>query len=353
MATPRYRAMRILAIVVGAVSTMLLIAEAFAAIRSSEISNALALAYVADTIVWAPWSAIGVLIAARGIRTAGTTALAFSIATLGLNFAMANVEILNGRVNPTWQDAMIGLTGFIAARAFLRSCQLFPRPLTREDVLSPQASLLGMLWLQRLLAYLLRPWVTWAIAAVYAIANFLVPGAFGQVPLILLGLAFVRVFLRVGNSIVRRRVTWIAQTTLFFLAMFFVSSILQSLLRSAGVGLEARAWVYVAYCVPLGVGGVVSIAMTVFGAGAVNPSLVVKSTVVYGTTISLLLFALNVISSLLVDSVTHAFGLNDRLVAATLGALAGLLLEPLAKVLRRLLERAGSRTSKRAGSSVV
>lgn len=340
MAAPRYREMRILAIVVGTIATLLLVSEAFAAFRSSELSDALALAYVADAIVWAPWSAIGVLVATRGVRTAGTTALAFSIVTIGLNFAVGNIEILNGSASPTWQRMAMDLSGFIAARAFLRSCQLFPRPLTREDALSPKASLFGMGLVQRSLAYLLKPWTSWALAGVYMLANVGALGGFAQIPIVLLGLAFLRVSMQVGNRILRRRVTWIVQTTLFFLAMFLVSFALQSLLRSAGVGVEVRSWIYVAYCVPLGLGGCSCLALAVFGAGAINPSLVLRSTVIYGAAISVLLFALNVIVSVLVDSATHAFGLSDRFVAATLGALAGLLLEPLARTLRSFANRA-------------
>jgi hypothetical protein len=189
------------------------------------------------------------------------------------------------------------------------------------------------------MASLLRPWTSWAIAAAYAVAVALGFGPIANLPVVLLGLAFLWVSLRVGNRIVRRRVTWILQTSLFFLAMFSAIFALLSWLQSAGVGLEARVGVYLALCVPLGIGGCASLAMAVFGAGAVNPTLVLRSTVVYGAAISLLLFALNVITSVLVDSATKAFGLSDRFVAATLGALAGVLLQPFAKAIRNVLER--------------
>ena len=339
MSTPRYRAMRILTVVVGLTAATLWVAEVFAAIRSPKLSGPLVLAYVADAVVWLPWSLIGVIIAARGVRTRGTTALAFAIVALGLNWTFNDVEVLNGVIEPLWRPAAIAVSGFIAAGAFLRSCQVFPRALTTADVLSPQASLFGAPWLQRLLAWMLRPWVSWAVAGAYALANFWTRSVLADIPVVLLGLAFLRVYLRVGNKVVRRRVMWIVQTSFFFLAMFFAIYALLSLLQSAGAGAEARSWLYVVLCVPLGIGGCASLAMAVFGAGAVNPTLVLRSTVVYGATIGLLLFVLNVIASVAVDSATNAFGLNDRLVAATLGALAGLLLEPLAKVLRALLER--------------
>ncbi len=339
MAAARFRAMRTSTIVVGALATALLVLEALAAVRSQKLGNAVALAYVADAVVWAPWSLIGILIAARGVRTRGTTALAFAIVAVGLNWAAGDLEALNGMMQLQWQRSAVVITGFIAARSFLRSCQLFPRPLAPADVLSQRASIFGMHWLQRSLVWLLWPWTTWMIAGAYALAVALSLGLVADVPVVLLGLAFLRVSLRVGNRIVRRRVTWIIQTSLFFLAMFLAIYALLSWLESAGVKLETRAWVYVGLCVPLGIGGCASLAMAVFSAGAVNPSLVLRATVVYGAAISLLLFALNVITSVLVDSATNAFGLSDRLVAATFGALAGALLEPFARMLRRFLER--------------
>ena len=95
MAAARFRAMRRSTMVVGLVSAVLLVAEAIAAVRSQRISNGVALAYVGDAILWAPWSLIGVLIAARGVRTRATTALAFAIVTLGLNGTAGDVEALN------------------------------------------------------------------------------------------------------------------------------------------------------------------------------------------------------------------------------------------------------------------
>jgi hypothetical protein len=55
-----------------------------------------------------------------------------------------------------------------------------------------------------------------------------------------------------------------------------------------------------------------------------------------------LLFALNIVSSALVDVAIGAPGLSDRPVAAAPGTLAGLLLEPGANGLRRMFERARS-----------
>ena len=343
MAARRYRGRRTLAIILGVAAASLFIAAAVVAWRSPELTTARALTYVAAAIVWAPWSMMGVIIAARGVRTQGSTMLALAMTAIGFNDSVAGIKIVLG-ATPVWLLPLDLLTAFVAAGAYLRSCQLFPRALTEADMNSPQASWSWLPWLQPVLARLLNPWAPWALAGLWLVFS-LVPnnllGTLANVVHILLGGAFLRIHVRVGNAAVRSRVTWVLQAVLFFAMAYIVASTLMMLLRAAGLGLEARSWVFVAYSVFLAIGGCGSMAMAVFGAGAFNPSFVVRSTVVYGAAIGLLLFTLNVITSVLVDTAADAFGLSDRLVAATLGAIAGLLLEPLARALRRLLERVG------------
>ena len=343
MAARRYRARRSLAVILGLTAVAICVASAVTAWRSAELTTARALTYVADAIVWAPWSIIGVIIAVRGVRTQGSTMLALAMAAIGLNSSIEGIKAMIG-TTPTWLLPLELLTAFVAAGAYLRSCQLFPRALTDAEVRSPAASWPWLPWLRPALANLLTPWAPWAVAglwlAVSVVSNSFV-GTLANVVHILLGGAFLRIQIRVGNATVRRRVTWVLQAVLFFAMAYLVVSILMMLLRAAGVGPEARSWVFVAYSILLAIGGCGSMAMAVFGAGAFNPSLVVKSTVVYGAAISLLLFALNVTTSALVDGAADVLGLNDRLVAATLGAIAGLLLEPVARSLRRLVERLG------------
>jgi hypothetical protein len=343
MAARRYRARRSLAIIVGVTAVVLYVTIAVAAWRSPELTTVRALTYVAGAIVWTSLSAMGVIIAARGVRTAGSTILALALAAAGFNSTLEDIRVLTGTL-PAWHFPLDVLSGFVAAGAYLRSSQLFPRALTEADMRSPQASWKWLPWLQPALAALLRPWASWAVTGLWMMTSILgspIVGALANVALILLGALFWRVHARVGNTTVRRRVTWILQTVLVFAMMYLVVSMLMTLLRAAGVGEEARSWVFIAYSVLLAIGGCGSMAMAVFGAGAFNPSLVVRGTVVYGASISLLLFALNVITSIAIDSATDAFGLSDRVVAATLGALAGLLLEPVARTLRHLLERLG------------
>jgi len=344
MAVRRYRARRGLAIVLGLIGAAVYVGGAIVAWRSPELTVAVALSYVAAAIVWAPWSIIGVVIAARGVRTQGSTMLAVAIAGSGFNNSLENIPLLLGH-KPAWQFPVDLVSAFLAAGAYLRPAQLFPRALTEADVLSRRAAWPWLPGFQRALAAVLRPWAAWAIVLLWLITTVLAERILqvATASVILLGAAFWRVHVRVGNSAVRSRVTWILQSVLVFAMMYIVSSALMALLKAGGVGIEARSWVFIVYSIVLAIGGCGSMAMAVFGAGAFNPSLAVRSTVVYGAAISLLLFALNVIASVLVDTAADAFGLSDRLVAATLGAIAGLLLEPVAKGLRRLLERAAPR----------
>ena len=156
---------------------------------------------------------------------------------------------------------------------------------------------------------------------------------------ILVGGAYWYVRFRIGTLVERRRVTWLLQMVLVFAVLLVVAQSLSAYVSSAGGGENARAAIVVGNNLLAAIGGAGSLAMAVFRAGAVNPGLVVRTTVVYGATISVLLFALNVIVSVLVDRAADVLGLSDRVVAATLGALAGLAIEPLARRMRLLLVR--------------
>jgi hypothetical protein len=57
--------------------------------------------------------------------------------------------------------------------------------------------------------------------------------------------------------------------------------------------------------------------------------------------ISLLLFVLNVILSVVVESAVAAFGFDDGLIIATLATITGILFAPLVEGVESLLERFG------------
>lgn len=341
MAARRYRARRSVAIAAAVAAIIVNVVGTVAAWRSAEISRLVAWTYFADSILWIPWVAIGALIALKGVRTPGSTMLAVAITMIGFNNSLELVAVLLGD-QASWLLPIDVASAFVAAVAYLRASQLFPRALTSDNVLDPRASWRWAPWLPSILAALLRSWASWALVAAWLALSLLPSPWFttvGAFLIVLLGAAYWRVHARVGNVTVRNRVTWLLQTAIAFAVLFIMISALMALLRAAGVSDDARAYVFIAYRVMLAIAGCGSLAMAVFSAGAFNPSFVVRGTVVYGAAVSLLLFALNIITSIAIDSATEAFGLSDRFVAATLGAIAGLLLEPVARTLRHLLER--------------
>ena len=324
MAARRFRGRRGLAIIVGLAAILIHIGAAIEAWRSPKLSQAMAWTYVADAVLWIPWAAIGVL-----------------VATIALDNSVDLLVQPGGEV-PSWYWPATAVTGLIAAGSYLRASQLFPRALTREDVLSPAAKWRWLPFTPALLAALLRPWAIWVLVGAWVCAMLLAPDfatSVGSVVIVLLGAAYWRMHLWVGNATIRHRVTWLLQSALAFARLSLVISALMPLMRAAGANHEVGAYVLAFYRLLLAIAGCGSLAMAVFSAGAFNPSFVVRSTLAYGAAISLLLFALNIITSALVDIAVGALGLSDRLVAAALGTVAGLLLEPVAKILRRLLER--------------
>lgn len=341
MAVRRYRTRRSVAVVAALAATIIHIAATLAAWRSVDISRAMAWTYVADSILWIPWVAIGALIALKGVRTPGSTMLAVAITMIGFNNSLGLVAQSLGE-EPWWLRSVSVASAFVAAGAYLRSSQLFPRALSADRVLDGKAQWRWAPWLPSILASLLRPWAIWAVAAVWLLTTF-IPGflddAIGSVVIVALGAAFWRVHARTDNRTVRNRVTWLLQTAIAFAVLFLLISALMPLLRAAGVSQDARAYVFTFYRILLAIAGCGSLAMAAFSAGAFNPSFVVRSTVVYGVALSALLIALNITTSVIVDSAVEALGLSDRFVSAALGAAAGLLLEPLARFLRRLIER--------------
>jgi hypothetical protein len=339
MAIRHFKARRTAAAAIATAAIALQIVAVALAWRSSELSELRRFAYASDAFLWIPWTAIGAIIALRGVRTPGATMLALAIALLGLEHAlgMVRLRLWPGNLLLFAINAAVAL---FAAGAYLRAAQLFPKQLTSQDFEGAAAwprSRSG----RTLLASLLRPWAAWAIAVVWFALTF-VPiaavGTFASIAVILLGAAYWYAHYRVGTPKARRRVMWVLQTASVFAMLYLIALAVNQLLDSSGAQ-ALRPYVAIGYNLVAAVAACGSLMMAVFGAGAVNPSLVVRTTVAYGAAITMLLSLLNVIVSVLVDSAVGALGLSDRLISAIFGALAGLMLEPVANWLRFLLER--------------
>lgn len=340
MAARRYRSRRSIAVLVAAVAIVVHVAAAVQVARQTGVSSLRTWNFISYAALWVPFAAMAALIAIRGARRPGIAMLALSFGLISLNKGLASSQDVVGHPWPIVTADIV--SALFAAGAYLRTSQLFPRPLRPTDLELPSAPWARLPPLRRVLAVLLRPWAAWAVALGWLLGTLVTPpsvwAATGLI-IMLIGTANYYIRFRVGTEIDRRRVMWLLQLALTFAVLRIVQIALQAFLGMADAGENARAAISIGYNVLSAIAGVGCLGMAVFGAGAFNPSLVVRSTVVYGAAISLLLFALNVITSFLVDSAVDAFGLDDRIVAATLGALAGLLVEPIARALRRLLER--------------
>ncbi len=328
-------------VAISAAASILLLLGARSSWLDVQLAPEARWARLSQPILLIPLLVMAVLIAVRGVRTAGTTMLALALALYVLNSAIIQLPIILGG-EPEWLVIFDALTGFAAAATFLRSTQLFPRPLDQASLRSPELGWRRLPWLAPLLARLLVPWAMWAVAGAWTVAAVLLPwqlAALANVAVMALGAANWWFQVRSGSRAVRNRVGWLLHMVVAFAATYVVTLALLLLLESAGVGPASRPYLAIGYSMVLAIAGAGSLAMAVFGAGAFNPALVMRSTVIYGAAISLLLFALNVITGALVDVAAGALGIGDRLVAATLGAIAGLLLEPVARSLRRLSDR--------------
>jgi hypothetical protein len=308
-----------------------------AAARSPELTNAQFWALSSYALLWIPWAAIAIVIATRGLRRIGTIMLAIAMALIALSEGLGR---LAERVPELPRPPLLAVTllvSFLAAGAYLRAAQLFPKALTVQDLHGPEAPWLRLPLLRRAMAWLLRPWAAWAAAGLWlAAALNPVTAVATTPPFIALGAAYWYIHFRIGTAKTRRQVTWFLQTAVIFVVLNLIALGLSQLLDAADAG-EARAYVAIVYYATASVACCGSVAMGVFGAGAVNPGLVVRATLIYGAATTLLLFVLNVIVSVAVDWAADALGVSDRVAAAALGSLAGLLLEPFAAALRKLL----------------
>jgi prepilin signal peptidase PulO-like enzyme (type II secretory pathway) len=125
--------------------------------------------------------------------------------------------------------------------------------------------------------------------------------------------------------------------------MFAILMAVQLMIDSLGPhSREFRLWNATAYSAAATVFGIGCVAMAVFAAGAFNSALVVRATVAWAAAVTVLLFVINVLASALVDKTADALGISDRLLAAVLGTLAGLALNPLASRLREWAQRRGA-----------
>lgn len=309
--------------------------------------------YASVIALTAPLAATALLVALRGASNAGAAMLGFAMAAAAMTDALAALVDQSLGDGGALAQAPLRFAFFLAAGAFIRASQTFPRTITADDLVSDRAPWLRAPWLRALLRFNLRPWVPWlwsaAAAATVGSPYLALPG---QLCVVLLGAAYLHVRLRIGDDQERRQVSWFLQAALLAAILGVVGTAFSAILDSTDSE-AVRPFVAISFNYLSSVAIVGCIYMAVFRAGAVNPDLIIRGTLVYGAAASLLLFAINVVLSVAVDSVVEIAGVSDRFLAGALGGLAGLAFEPLSRRLKALLDRFAPKAPERGNISPI
>jgi len=102
---------------------------------------------------------------------------------------------------------------------------------------------------------------------------------------------------------------------------------------------DARAVAQLVFSILNGLAMVICFAAAVFYAGAISPALIVRKTLVFGTTVFLLPFLFAVIEIYVAHSLIHALHVTDRFASAIVGAIFGLAFHPLKQRIEHFLKR--------------
>lgn len=332
MARRDFRVWQALALTVASLAILAHIVAGRAIWTDASLTLSEALAGQSYSLFDIPFAVLACVIALWGVRTSGVAMLALAWALIALSGGIESLIEFAGLPLVPWGGHLVAA---IAAGAFIRAAQLFPKRLTKADLNAPSAPWQRFPLLRRLLAALLVPWAAWVIGGIWALG---ITNPITELPVravhLLLGAAYWYVHYRVGTAKARRRIVWFMQLALVAVLMNVLTFTLNMLFASAGMS-EARSWLMIAHNAVLGLACSACIGMAVFAAGAVNPSLIVRATVIYGLAAALLLFLLNVILSETVEDAATALGISDRLAAAALGSIAGLALDNVVQLLRR------------------
>jgi hypothetical protein len=246
--------------------------------------------------------------------------------------------------------------GWLRAAAFVRFAALFPHPLTPERLAAARRSRPLARLRQALAARLLRPGVVWTVAALGAavtvaegLAGVSTVVALLWVVLYLQGVGFLLAGYRTAERADRRQIMWVLQG--FNGAVWIV-------LLSAGammvimVQAMRRAQHLADFVLPLSAistfmtgivvgGGVIllSLALAIFYEGALDPSLVIRKTTVYGALTLCAAFLFAVLEQFASTFIQDWLHLSSNITSGVAGALVGMSLGPLRDRIARAVER--------------
>jgi hypothetical protein len=215
----------------------------------------------------------------------------------------------------------------------MRTGQLFPHYLSAPRLFSSQPARPGRLrtYVDATLRVLREPLYAWgSVAVVYplifytslpSVTWFVVDAVVG-----LVGLLSLRRQYQAGPPDARRRLTWVLSAATFAVASMVLSTAMHVLASGTGFEPELPTLVITTGCT---VGILGSFAMAVFYSGAIDPSLVVRRTVLYSGMGTAAMVGLGLLENVFAEYLESLFGGRTVFGDALLGGLIALGFRPL------------------------
>lgn len=282
------------------------------------------------------------LIAWQGGRDAGNLAMALAVTVAFWNDVL-NVTMLKlGYGDTAFYYAIVWGTFALGAALFIRASQLFPMPITAERLVTSPTIWGKYRALRTPLRALLRPVVLWPViivlSALPSTSTNSVVGESLRVLIVAMGIVYFYINYRSGDAEVRRKVLWFLAAAIATLAVSLLSVAAIAALGDTGSGLLRTVLAFTLRSVDsLAIVG--CFAAAVFYAGAISPSLVIRKTVVFGLTSSLLLFVFASVEVFLHHQIVHWLEVTDTLASSLIGGAFGLTFHPVKHFFEGLLKR--------------
>jgi hypothetical protein len=285
--------------------------------------------------------AIALIIAWRGGGRAPNVALALALV---FAFGADTWELWQLHV---WPDSWLLHLGsivlfFLGASLYIRATQRFPRAIGPADVMA-SPTIWGRVRVLRVAStFLLRPCAVWVVVAcltslLILSSNVYIAGAV-RIVIVLLGMLYFYITFRSGDTQARAKVLWFLEAVVAFVMVAVIVLGVRAVLGDTPAP-TLRASLSLVLTVVNDLALTTCFVVAVFYAGAIDPALVVRKTLVVGATASLLLFVFAAFEHYLVHLLVHGIGVTNSIATAVLGALCGYAFHPVKHRLEHLLKR--------------
>jgi hypothetical protein len=246
-----------------------------------------------------------------------------------------------------WPDSWLLHLGsivlfFLGARLYIRATQRFPRAIGPADVMA-SPTIWGRVRVLRVAStFLLRPCAVWVVVAcltslLILSSNVYIADAV-RIVIVLLGMLYFYITFRSGDTQARAKVLWFLEAVVAFVMVAVIVLGVRAVLGDTPAP-TLRASLSLVLTVVNDLALTTCFVVAVFYAGAIDPALVVRKTLVVGATASLLLFVFAAFEHYLVHLLVHGIGVTNSIATAVLGALCGYAFHPVKHRLEHLLKR--------------